>query len=352
MKKILLIEDNQDVRETTADILELSGYEVSAVESGRAGVEAALNHPLDLIICDIMMPGLDGYGVLHILSKRSKTAGIPFIFLTAKSEKTDIRKGMNLGADDYLTKPFEESELLDAVETRLRKSNQLRQEYAPNSNGLDQFFQEARAFADLKDLSAERKLKTYQKKSDLFREGDMGQWLYFINQGQVKTYKTSEDGKELVTGMSGSGDFLGYMALLDDKRKHSETATALEETEVSLIPPDDFFRLLYGNREVAGKFIRMLSHHLVEREEQLLRIAYHSVRQRVAAVLLRLAETQVESEEHPVITLTQRDLAGLAGTVKETVTRTLADFKDEELINIDRMKITVLDKVRLARATR
>jgi CRP-like cAMP-binding protein len=352
MKKVLLIEDNQDVRETTADILELSGYEVTAVESGRAGVEAALNQTPDLIICDIMMPGLDGYGVLHILSKRHETAGIPFIFLTAKSEKTDIRKGMNLGADDYLTKPFEESELLDAVATRLRKSNQLRQEYAPDSDGLDQFFQEARTFTDLKDLSAERKLKTYQKKSDLFREGDVGQWLYFINQGQVKTYKTSEDGKELVTGMLGSGDFLGYMALLDDERKHSETATALEATEVSLIPPDDFFRLLYGNREVAGKFIKMLSHHLVEREEQLLRIAYHSVRQRVAAVLLRLVETQEENEKHPVITLTQRDLAGLAGTVKETVTRTLADFKDEGLIDIDRMRVVILNKQGLQRATK
>ncbi len=352
MKKLLLIEDNQDVRETTADILELSGYEVTAVDSGRAGVETALNQTPDLIICDIMMPGLDGYGVLHILSKRAETTGIPFIFLTAKSEKTDIRKGMNLGADDYLTKPFEESELLDAVETRLRKSNQLRQEYAPDSDGLDQFFQQARTFADLRELSAERTVKVYQKKSDLFREGDMGQWLYFVNQGQVKTYKTSEDGKELVTGMSGPGDFLGYMALLDDNRKHSETATALEATEVSLIPPDDFFRLLYGNREVAGKFIKMLSHHLVEREEQLLHIAYHSVRQRVAAVLLRLAEIQVKSEEYPVITLTQRDLAGLAGTVKETVTRTLADFKEEGLIDIDRMKVVILNQPGLQRATK
>src|SRR5690606_34936944 len=103
MKKILLIEDNQNVRETTADILTLAGYEVITAESGKAGVQEALSALPDLIICDIMMPGLDGYGVLHILSKRAETAGIPFIFLTAKSEKADVRKGMNLGADDYLT---------------------------------------------------------------------------------------------------------------------------------------------------------------------------------------------------------------------------------------------------------
>lgn len=351
MKKILLIEDNRDVRETTADILELSGYAVVAVESGRAGVEAALASAPDLIICDIMMPGLDGYGVLHILGKRPETAGIPFVFLTARSEKADVRKGMNLGADDYLTKPFEETELLDAVETRLHKSEVLRQGYAPNAGGLDQFFQEARTFADLRDLSSERKQQSYRRKVDIFLEGNASQWLYFINQGQVKTYRTSEDGKELVTALLGPGDFLGYLALLDDRRMHTETATALEETEVSLIPPDDFFKLLYSNREVAGTFIKMLSRHLAEREEQLLHVAYHSVRQRVAEALLKLAQSKSKAGTPTVVAVAHKDLAGLTGTVKETVTRTLADFKEEGLIRIDRMKITLLDEEGLRRAT-
>ena len=351
MKKILLIEDNRDVRETTADILELSGYEVVTAEGGRSGVEEALAHPPDLIVCDIMMPGLDGYGVLHVLSKRPETAGIPFIFLTAKSEKTDVRKGMNLGADDYLTKPFEESELLDAVETRLRKNERLHQEHPPTTSGLDRFFAEARTFAELRDLSAERKRQTYRKKTDIFLEGSASQWLYFIERGQVKSYKTSEDGKELVTGLLGPGDFLGYMALLNDAQSYTETATTLEETEVSLIPPDDFFKLLYGNREVSGKFIKMLSRHLIEREEQLLHVAYHSVRQRVAEALLKLAQRNPEGGSSPVISIAQKDLAGIVGTVKETVTRTLADFKDEGLIRIDRMKITLLNEAGLRRAT-
>jgi DNA-binding response OmpR family regulator len=351
MKKILLIEDNRDVRETTADILELSGYAVVAVDSGKAGVEAALASRPDLIVCDIMMPGLDGYGVLHILGKRTETAGIPFIFLTARSEKADVRKGMNLGADDYLTKPFEESELLDAVETRLRKSERLREEYVPDAGGLDRFFREARTFAELQDLSAERKRQTYRKKADIFLEGSASQWLYLIERGQVKTYRTSEDGKELVIGILGGGNFLGYLALLDDSRRHTETATALEETEVSLIPPEDFFKLLHGNREVSGKFIKTLSHHLAEREEQLLHVAYHSVRQRVADALLKLAQPGPEVGAPPTINIAQKDLAGIVGTVKETVTRTLADFKDEGLIRIDRMKITVLDEAGLRRAT-
>lgn len=122
MKKILLIEDNSDVRENTSEILELAGYKVISAPNGKIGVEQAQAEKPDLIICDIMMPELDGYGVLEILGKQKETAGIPFIFLSAKTEKRDIGKGMDLGANDYLTKPFDDTDLLHAVETRLSKS--------------------------------------------------------------------------------------------------------------------------------------------------------------------------------------------------------------------------------------
>ena len=114
MKNILLIEDDQDMRENTAEILELANYRVLRAENGRRGVELARREPPDLILCDIMMPELDGYGVLHLLARDPHTAEVPFIFLSARAERSDVRKGMELGADDYLTKPFEESELLDA----------------------------------------------------------------------------------------------------------------------------------------------------------------------------------------------------------------------------------------------
>src|SRR5688572_7986088 len=131
MKKILLIEDNLGIRENTSEILSLAGYDVSTAENGKTGVDLAQRIKPDLIICDIMMPELDGYGVLHILNKNAETSGIPFIFLTAKTEKTDIRKGMTLGADDYLTKPFDDTDLLNAIETRLRK-HQLRSKQYDN----------------------------------------------------------------------------------------------------------------------------------------------------------------------------------------------------------------------------
>ena len=108
---LLIIEDNEDIRESTAEILELAGYTVLKAENGKKGVELAQAHLPDLILCDIMMPELDGYGVLYLLNKNPETATIPFIFLTAKTERVDMRKGMEMGADDYLTKPFDEIEL-------------------------------------------------------------------------------------------------------------------------------------------------------------------------------------------------------------------------------------------------
>ena len=94
MKKILLIEDNDDIRENTSEILELSRYKVFTAANGKIGVETALQENPDLIICDIMMPVLDGYGVLHMLQKHPLTKNTPFIFLTAKTERSDFRKGM------------------------------------------------------------------------------------------------------------------------------------------------------------------------------------------------------------------------------------------------------------------
>src|SRR5437870_2171162 len=116
MIRILLIEDNREVRENTAEILELAGYEVATAPDGKKGVEQVNKQKPDLIICDIMMPVLDGLGVLHLLNKNPETSNIPFIFLTAKAERSDMRKGMDMGADDYITKPFDKIELLNAVE--------------------------------------------------------------------------------------------------------------------------------------------------------------------------------------------------------------------------------------------
>ena len=348
MKKILLIEDNEGVRETTADILRLADYEVEAAENGKLGVEKALRFRPDIIICDVMMPVLDGFGVLHILNKKTETARIPFIFLTAKSDREDMRKGMNLGADDYLTKPFEETELLDAVESRLKRNNFLKQEFSKNLNGINSFFAEASQYKELKDLSKDRRITGYSKKHRIYREGGLAYQLFFIQSGKVKTYRTTESGKEFVTGIYGQSDFIGYMSLLSENGLYKDTAIVLEDSEICAIPKEDFTKLIFGNKLVSNKFIGMLSNNLMEREEQLVSMAFASVRQRIAKVLLKLLDRsntndQIKNE----LNITRGDLAGLVGATNETVTRALSGFKEEGVITINPNHSILVNQKRL-----
>ncbi|MCC6723093.1 MAG: response regulator, partial [Saprospiraceae bacterium] len=213
MKKILVIEDNLEVRENLQEILEISGYQVLAAEDGTVGVELATSEHPDLILCDVMMPKLDGFGVLNILSHRPDTSDIPFVFLTAKTEKEDFRRGMNLGADDYVTKPFYKDELLAVVETRLKKSERLKK-FNRTDEGLTSFINEAKGYEELKKLSVDKRLKEYKKRDILFEEGDTPRYLYFISKGQVKIYKTNDIGKEYIINIRNAGEFIGYTALI------------------------------------------------------------------------------------------------------------------------------------------
>ena len=215
MKKILVIEDNLNIRENIAEILELADYEVVTAENGKTGVATAKEAQPDLILCDIMMPELDGYGVIKILSRNPDTASIPLVFLTAKSEKSDFRKGMNLGADDYITKPFEEEELLNVIETRLQKSERIRKDFKPGVEGLNAFINESKGLTELNNLSENRKEKSFNKKEEIYREGDFSNYLYLIISGKVKCVKTDTYGKGLVTEILEAGEFLGYMSLLE-----------------------------------------------------------------------------------------------------------------------------------------
>jgi diguanylate cyclase (GGDEF)-like protein len=129
MKKILVIEDEDFVRENIVELLDVEGFEVISAENGHEGVDLAKAMAPDLILCDVMMPGLDGYGVLTALRQESVTAAVPFIFLTAKAAKADFRQGMELGADDYITKPFTRAELLGAITSRLKKQAAVQQRY-------------------------------------------------------------------------------------------------------------------------------------------------------------------------------------------------------------------------------
>ncbi len=342
-KKILVIEDHADVRENLCEILSLSGYEAIGAENGKQGVEKALSEHPDLILCDVMMPELDGFGVLHILSRNAATADIPFIFLTALAEKSDFRKGMSLGADDYIVKPFDDTVLLQTIEARLKKHERLRQ--AANrqaGGGLERFINEARAMEAIQRLSENREVRHYRKKDLLFQEGEFPRWLFYIEKGSVKLFKTNDEGREFILRVAGPGEFLGYLALLRED-KYQEGAAALEDTSVRMIPKEDFFALVYGHRDVNARFIKLLAGHLTEQEQQLIDLAYNSVRKRVATTVVNLYD-----HGYREINMLREDLAAMAGTAKETLIRTLTDFKNEGLIDIREGVIIVLkaDKLR------
>lgn len=347
MKKILLIEDNDHLRENTAEILELSNYTVYTAANGKAGVEEAIKQQPDLIICDIMMPVLDGYGVLHVLKRTPSMQNTPFIFLTAKSERADFRKGMESGADDYITKPFNGTELLNAVEGRLKKIELLKEEYSPDPEGLEQLQQTAQVNGSLASLTEVSSIKQYRKKQAIYLEGNHPVRLFYIVKGTVKTFKTNEDGKDLVVGIFTRGDFFGYIPLIEGT-VYKDTAETLENSEISLIPRKEFEELMNNNREVAQKLIRMLAKNVAEKEEQLLGIAYNSLRKKVAATLISLQKKYATAAGKTIsIDISRETLATMAGTAIESTIRTLSDFKHESIIDIKNGNIIILDPKKL-----
>lgn len=348
MKKILLIEDNPDVRENTSEILSLANYEVIVAENGKIGVDLAQKHKPDLIICDIMMPELDGYGVLHILSKNEETAAIPFIFLTAKTEKSDIRKGMNLGADDYLTKPFDDTDLLNAIESRLRKNAMQQKHYDASAEGLDNFIKDAQSVLNIKDLGKDRKVKTVKKKTEIYSEGDMPLHVFFIKSGNVKTFKSHPDGKELIMNLYAANDFFGFEPILENAN-YTESAVAMQETELITIPRHDFLLMIQAHPDVSRSFIHLLCKKVAEREGQLINLAYNSVRQRTAEALLK---SETLKDQQSVISISRDDLAKMVGTASESVIRVLSDFKDEGLIDIEGGKIKIKQPAKLQKVVR
>lgn len=346
MKKILLIEDNDDIRENTAEILELANYKVVTAANGKLGIETALAEQPDLIVCDIMMPVLDGYGVLHTLHNNETVKNIPFIFLTAKTERSDLRRDMELGADDYITKPFSGTELLNAIEGRLKKADLLKEEYASGLDAVNKLLTVTGSKDALESLTADRDINKYKKKQTVYNEGNRAARLFYIVKGKVKTFKTNDDGKELVVGLYNEGDFLGYVALLEGG-SYKETAEAMEDSELAIIPKADFDELMHSNSQVSEKFIQLLARNVAEKEDHLLGLAYNSLRKKVADALISLQKKYQTGEGHFSINISRENLASIAGTATESLIRTLGDFRSEKLIEIKDGNIVILNEKKL-----
>ena len=349
MKKLLLIEDDSESREKIFQILQLAGYEALSAANGKIGVELAIETVPDLIICDLMMPVpddydiLDGYGVLHMLHKNKTLINTPFIFLSEKTERSEVRKGMEMGADDFITKPFDTTELLNAIESRLKKVEQLKEELPSDMNGLN-FLMCAVTNQDIKEsMSGNHNVHHYQKKQEIYTEGTRPVCLYYLLKGKARTYKRNDEGKELVVGLYDEGDFIGYTALLE-QRAYMESADVLEDAELVIIPVEDFETLIFSNPRVMHKFMQLLSKNVTEKEEQLLGIAYNSLRKKVSISLLSMYKKYNPSEDkYYSIDISRDILAALTGVAKESLIRTLGDFRDENLLKIKDGQIFITD---------
>lgn len=341
MNTILIIEDDEALKENTAELLELSNYKAITASNGKIGIDKALQDVPDLIICDIMMPEIDGYGVLESLALQDKTKHIPFIFLSAKTKHKEIRKGMNMGADDYLTKPFEEEELLGAVESRLAKAN-LFTEKEPEVNGEEQQENIVQNLEELRDFFIkEGDSMIFNKEDVIYNKGDHSNQLFLIRTGLVKTHVLDMNGKELITDLYKPQDFLGFTSF-EGNVPFNETATAMENTKVVMLSKGYLKDILQGNQNISLEFMNLLTDSISSIKDQLMRMAYSSVRKKTASTIIRFAEL-TNKQSKMEIRISRNDLAANAGIAPESLIRTLSGFKKKGLIAIDGRTIKIID---------
>lgn len=348
MKKILLIEDDRQLRENTAELLELSDYHVFQASDGKKGIESAISSSPDIIICDIMMPNADGYEVIETLSKNPKTKGIPFIFLSAKTDRKDVRKGMELGADDYLTKPFEELELIGAIESRLAKVAILKELTNQQDLTTNRDKQNLFSIHELKNyIDDHGTISSFQFGESIYVEGDHANMVYLVLKGTIKTHNLDAQGKEFITGIYKEDDFFGFIGF-NKNAIHKEYATAIETTSVVGLLKETYRNILEDSPELVMELMEALAINLTDAKEQLLQMAYGSVRKKTASTLLRFAE-KLQEDEQGNIHIMRSDLAAVAGMATETLIRTLSHFKSEGLISIQDRNIRILNLTELQR---
>ncbi|OBX27230.1 CRP-like cAMP-binding protein [Gelidibacter algens] len=345
MKRILLIEDDTVLRENTAELLELSNFQVMTAPNGKIGMHLAMEHLPELIVCDIMMPEMDGYAVLDALSKNESTKHIPFIYLSAKTERQDVRRGMNLGADDYITKPFSEDELISAIESRLAKVSILK-DIQERAETLEENKHDLRTLNDLKNFFDDNGENSVVDEGQyIYEEGQHSNTIYLIIKGLVKCHKLDEQGKELTTALHREDDLFGYTSFTENTT-YQETATAIQKTELVGVSSHTLKGILNTNHHVTLELIHLLTEDLKGTKDQLLQMAYSSVHKKTATTILKFAEKLNKKPEDP-IRISRNDLASVAGIATETLIRTMSSFKKEGILEIEGRNIRILDLEKL-----
>ena len=284
--------------------------------------------------------------MLEALSSEPVTRKIPFIFLSAKTERKDVRKGMELGADDYLTKPFEEEELFAAIESRIARAHIL--EDIREQNEKKDLVTGPRNLHELKNfIDDEGTEYDFSAGEAIYEENDHSNLVYLILRGVVKTHKLDEQGKDLITGIYREDEIFGLNSFSGNS-PYPESATAIEPVKLTGISKDEIRKALEGNHTLALEFLQQLADSLTEAREQLLQMAYASVRRKTAATIIRFAEVMPD-KPGGTLHIMRSDLASVAGIATETLIRTLSNFKEEGLISIENRDIRILDLAGLKR---
>jgi CRP-like cAMP-binding protein len=347
MQKILLIASDPAIRSMTTEILELAHYQVLLAPDGKNGVELASSEHPDVIITEVVMPGLDGYGVMHLLQSYPWFYNTLFIALCGACDKAELRRAMSMGADDVIIKPFDGTELLSCIEVRCKKRESLIKSNGHAHSAATAPHQTEKEL--MLQLISDRNIDRYSRRQLIIKKGDRPTKLFYLINGKVRSFTTHPDGKDLAIELYGPGDFLGYTAILKNVN-YAESVESIDYAELAVIPRSDFEELVYKNSLVAKRFIDLMVTRSAVMEERLLWMAYHTLRQKVAAALLHLMSKYGNGHQDAFeINLNRSVFASIAGTATESSIRTLGEFRSEKLIELETDgTIRVINQKRLA----
>jgi CRP-like cAMP-binding protein len=341
--KILIILEDSDLRIKITEILTLGKYNVKSTNSGKQAIDIIRKSPVDVIISGVNVAEIDGLGVLRVVNKFTETAGISFIMLLNNKDYDLARRVMELGADGYLMAPFDDGELLNHVEVRLRKKRLQHELF------LKQHIQLKNTHNSSDDLSWLRSRfegylpRSFKKNQVLYYRGERRSLgLHYILSGKIKTYVADATGNVLITGIYGPHEYFGLPGTLLGT-ENREIAEAIDSAEILTIPYADVQNLISDYPDLFSLFAKDLAHTLSSLDEKLLDIAYYSVRKRIAKAIIKLTKLNHESAENNRFILPRHDLACLIGIATETLSRVLSDFTREGLIEKEGNNIIVLD---------
>ncbi|MES1224417.1 MAG: response regulator, partial [Bacteroidota bacterium] len=328
-------------------MLELEAYEVLTATNGKEGVEIAFSEVPDIIFCDIRMPDLDGYSVLYLIGKNKRTMHIPFIFLTALTERLQVKKGLGLGAAGYVKKPFTEKDLLQAMNSVTRQRTDEEAARLCTVQDITDVMIHAELIGAPISVEGLAK-KIIYRHAGLFLENGQPDSVYYVVSGRVRSYLFNDNHIKFTTNLHGPGEFLGYAAILEGT-VHKDNAEADEDSVLLTIPVNDFLQLINFKRSLAEQIVELLSGFDPQNVKKIMSLVYLSYRNKVVETLLEISyKTEPHKEqrdlEHEKL---KRHINQYAGSINEYLHGILDELCADNLICIKEGNIVIHDEKKL-----